>query len=323
MKKTRIVVIALAILMLFAAVSCKDEPVHQHVFDQEVVKNDFFAEEATEESAAKYYKSCKCGEKGEETFEFGEKLDHVYGNWNVSKDPTCTEKGSRTRECTHKGCTNVETEEIAALGHTFGTDGKCTKKGCTAKDEVVQPVVDFIDSTAAYTKVEGYRITGENKSYDLSKENYEEYGYNILTAIIKDLVENEDINKDYLEIKSKKGLITYYEETKNDKNIGTLLTKLEADDVAVEIKYKGINNKISFSFVITEKSQYPVDETSDPSMFTRSIEVESLTLNDKAYKSFTATLGTDDGVNVKFTSATCEGKDVNLDILNAFISLTF
>lgn len=214
-------------------------------------------------------------------------------------------------------------KRLRLLATPLALTANAQKKGCTAKDEVVQPVVDFIDSTAAYTKVEGYRITGENKSYDLSKENYEEYGYNILTAIIKDLVENEDINKDYLEIKSKKGLITYYEETKNDKNIGTLLTKLEADDVAVEIKYKGINNKISFSFVITEKSQYPVDETSDPSMFTRSIEVESLTLNDKAYKSFTATLGTDDGVNVKFTSATCEGKDVNLDILNAFISLTF
>lgn len=308
--------------MLFTAVSCKDEPVHQHVFDQEVVKNDFFAEEATEESAAKYYKSCKCGEKGEETFEFGEKLDHVYGNWNVTKDPTCTEKGLRTRECTHKGCTNVETEDIAALGHTFGTDGKCTKKGCTAKDEVVQPVVDFIDSTAAYTKVEGYRTTDTNKSCDLSKENYEEYGYNILTAIIKDLVGSESINKDKLKIKSNKGLITYNHEEVTNENIKTESTNLKADDVVVEIVYNGTNKKISFSFVVTEKLQYSDDETPDPSTITRSIEVESLTLNDKTYKSFTATLGTD-GKNGWFTSATCDGKDVNLDILNAFASFAF
>lgn len=52
MKKNRIVVIALAVLMVFAAVSCKDEPVHEHVYSQEW-KSD----------ATNHWHECECGEK--------------------------------------------------------------------------------------------------------------------------------------------------------------------------------------------------------------------------------------------------------------------
>lgn len=74
MKRTRIVVVALAILMVFAAVSCK-EP-HTHVFDKEVASEKFLESAATCTSMAVYYKSCECGEKGTETFAFGNVLPH-------------------------------------------------------------------------------------------------------------------------------------------------------------------------------------------------------------------------------------------------------
>ena len=108
MKKARIAVVALAVLMLFAAVSCKDEPVHQHVFDKQVVEEKYLAEKATEESPAKYYLSCECGEKSEETFKYGDPLPpahkHSYSTeWKSNADNhwhVC-ECGAKTDEEKH------------------------------------------------------------------------------------------------------------------------------------------------------------------------------------------------------------------------------
>ncbi len=44
-------------------------------------------------------------------------LGHNWGEWTTTKEPSCTEKGSRTRTC--KRCQKVETQEIAARGHYF------------------------------------------------------------------------------------------------------------------------------------------------------------------------------------------------------------
>ena len=54
---------------MFALVSCA-EP-HVHVFDKEIVAERYLASPATEKTAAEYYKSCECGEKGTETFTVG------------------------------------------------------------------------------------------------------------------------------------------------------------------------------------------------------------------------------------------------------------
>ena len=45
-----------------------------HVFDKEVASEDYFASVATYTEAAKYYKSCVCGAKGNETFSYGSSL---------------------------------------------------------------------------------------------------------------------------------------------------------------------------------------------------------------------------------------------------------
>ena len=46
-----------------------------HVYDREVVAEEYFASEATYTQAAKYFKSCVCGKKGTETFDAGSALE--------------------------------------------------------------------------------------------------------------------------------------------------------------------------------------------------------------------------------------------------------
>ena len=72
---------------------------------------------------------------------------HTYGNWIVTKEPTCTTAGSRYKEC---ACGDKIVEVIEALGHeyltTFTVDvpATCTQEGsksrhcirCDAKTEV-------------------------------------------------------------------------------------------------------------------------------------------------------------------------------------------
>ena len=48
--------------------------VADHVFDQEIATHEHLATPATQDSPAKYYKSCLCGENGTETFEAGDPL---------------------------------------------------------------------------------------------------------------------------------------------------------------------------------------------------------------------------------------------------------
>lgn len=97
---------------------------HTHVFDKEVATDAYKASDATCTAKATYYKSCDCGEKGTETFEYGELAEH---NWNPA---TCTAP---------KTCSVCGATEGDALGHTEGTEWKsdadnhwhvCTVAGC-------------------------------------------------------------------------------------------------------------------------------------------------------------------------------------------------
>lgn len=47
-------------------------------------------------------------------------LGHTPGEWAVTNEPTCTEKGRKCRMCSVCGGETDETEEIAALGHDWG-----------------------------------------------------------------------------------------------------------------------------------------------------------------------------------------------------------
>lgn len=52
---------------------------------------------------------------------------HKFGDWQMTKEPTCTEAGQKTRACQNAGCTETETQTVEALGHKFG-DWEMTKE---------------------------------------------------------------------------------------------------------------------------------------------------------------------------------------------------
>ena len=103
-------------------------------------------QEATATQDGQKYAYCKygCGTKDVQTI-------HYYGDWKVTKEPTCYAKGEKKRTCLN--CGYVETAEIKTIPHTWGEyvdDDKpgcqqqtatahCTVEGCTATDTEDRP----------------------------------------------------------------------------------------------------------------------------------------------------------------------------------------
>ena len=63
---------------------------------------------------------------------------HTWGDWTITKEPTCAETGTQTRTCA--GCGQVETAAIVKLAHAPGTDATCTTaQVCTVCGQVIAP----------------------------------------------------------------------------------------------------------------------------------------------------------------------------------------
>lgn len=109
---------------------------HTHSFTNK--PSDKKAAEATCTAPATYYVQCDgCDEISDVlTVAVGEPLGHDWSAWTLTTAPTCTEKGEKVRSCQRAGCSAVETEEIAANGHTEVIDAAveptCTEAGKTA-----------------------------------------------------------------------------------------------------------------------------------------------------------------------------------------------
>lgn len=114
------------------------EEQHVHV----LTAVDATAASCTAEGNKAYY-ICECGKLFEDADAITEtsaetvkiaKLDHAYGNWDVTVKATCTAIGSREKVCS--ACNNKVTEEIPALGHDeimhAGQDATCTENGWNA-----------------------------------------------------------------------------------------------------------------------------------------------------------------------------------------------
>ena len=136
----------------------------EHTFDQQVVSDAYFASAATPDSPAYYYYSCLCGEKGTETFAYGEPAGHTFSpEWTVNADyhwhadtcghpdvtsdygphtwdagvitvqPTHTSEGTKVYTCTVCGAQKSETLPASAE-HVFdrqNTDAKYLKAAAT------------------------------------------------------------------------------------------------------------------------------------------------------------------------------------------------
>lgn len=136
----------------------------EHTFDQQVVSEAYLASPATADSPAYYYYSCICGEKGTETFAYGEPAGHTFSSeWTVNADyhwhadtcghpdvtsdygphewnageitiqPTHTSEGTVVYTCTVCGAQKSETLP-ATTEHVFdqqNTDAKYLKAAAT------------------------------------------------------------------------------------------------------------------------------------------------------------------------------------------------
>ena len=107
----------------------KTTPTHTHLFDKKNVADKYRKSAADCTHPAVYYFSCACGEVGQLTFEDGTALGHLFGNGNVTTQPTCTSQGIMTYTCTRDGCDAKNTVSVPALGHTYGANGKCIRCG--------------------------------------------------------------------------------------------------------------------------------------------------------------------------------------------------
>ena len=103
---------------------------HTHSFIQEVTTQEYLKDFATCDEKAKYYYSCECGAKGENTFEYGSALEHSFTRYYSDKNATYIADGTKTAECDN-GC--GETHTIPDVGSmlkvneirfkTFSVDG--------------------------------------------------------------------------------------------------------------------------------------------------------------------------------------------------------
>ena len=172
---------------------------HVHVFDKEVVDEQYKATDATCLKPATFYKSCACGEKGTETFENGRVIDHTEGTeWKSDKDNhwhTCTVAGcgvvidSSKAAHTPDRASATETDAVKcsvcgyvitpALGHTHAVDTTKyesdetnhwnTCSGCSEKQNVSAHEFEWkIDKEATATekgsKHEECKVCGYKKA---------------------------------------------------------------------------------------------------------------------------------------------------------------
>ena len=112
-----------------------EESAHTHKFERNADER-YLKSAATCEKRAEYYFSCECGEKSEETFEYGELSPHTVVI-DEGIEATCTKSGrSEGKHCSVCNKILEEQQVIPALGHDIiSHDGKaatCTEAGYEA-----------------------------------------------------------------------------------------------------------------------------------------------------------------------------------------------
>ena len=118
--------------------SLKGEEEHTHAFTVSKVDANYLVSAADCDSKAVYYKSCECGEKGSETFEYGDVLGHDYTNASWAYDGT-----QHWQVCTRDNCNVTSTK----ANHTGGTATETAKAVC---EVCHQPYGEFASHTHTY-----------------------------------------------------------------------------------------------------------------------------------------------------------------------------
>ena len=128
----------------------------EHQWDDGVVKT-----EPTETAEGVKEFTCKaCGATKTEPISKKEHTTHVWGEYQVVKEPTCKEEGEKKAKCTVEGCNAEDVQKIEKKPHTF-KDGKCTVCG-VADPNYKAPTVDL--STVLLYKGQPVYIDKEGKT---------------------------------------------------------------------------------------------------------------------------------------------------------------
>lgn len=137
-----------------------DEKHTTHTYDKKVADAQYLKSAATCTKKAEYYFSCECGEKGTETFEYGDLAAHVFNSYTSDNNATCVKDGTETSKCANCSATDTRTEKGSANGKHSFTDYKpdnnatCVKNGTeTAKCDNcgATDTRDIPDSKTAHT----------------------------------------------------------------------------------------------------------------------------------------------------------------------------
>jgi len=133
MKKSKallVMIIIFALCLSVCALTACDS--HKHDFSNEVVEEEFIATEASCEQRATYYKSCSCGKKGTETFEYGD-YKHNFG-----RDIVCDDCGytKPTQGLEYKLNSDKQSYYVNGLG------------SATSKEIVIAPTYNDLPVTA-------------------------------------------------------------------------------------------------------------------------------------------------------------------------------
>ncbi len=108
---------------------------HSHNFNKQVATEPYLKSAATCTAKAVYYYSCECGEKGEQTFEYGDKLPHTFDK-QVATEPylksaaSCTARAVYYFSCECGAVSETETFTYGELkDHTFNGTHTCAVCG--------------------------------------------------------------------------------------------------------------------------------------------------------------------------------------------------
>lgn len=119
-----------------------------------------------------------------------EALGHEWNDGKITTAATCTTDGVKTFTCTREGCGETKTETIPALGHNYGTDGKCTLCGAEKPAEKVYKLVKEVSELSEGDKLifVAKKVNGETHYYAMGA-----LGKNDFTAQEEVAVSNESV----------------------------------------------------------------------------------------------------------------------------------
>lgn len=172
MKNKLILPILMGVLSLSGLSSCGE---HVHKFDQQKAESTYLVSAADCTSKAVYNYSCKCGEKGDETFEHGNSLGHDYSSsqyehnetqhWQICARSGCNQESSKTN---HSGGEATETElAVCEVCQTpYGDYAEHQHSPSSSHYEVKENVLYLVEECACEDK--SYKTVDVTKPVEVS-----------------------------------------------------------------------------------------------------------------------------------------------------------